>query len=371
MARYRELSDTQAANIAEAALSRRFSHQVGLSAVQRISEEGRRNLILRAIAKVDGEPRAIMIKADRALDYDASAPDAFEKFGLVKEWVTRELIGELEPGEKNSARLLAGDAESGLLVFADLGADADSMVTPLLEGTAEEAEAALTTYARSLARLHRRTLGSAARHTEILRVRFPNARVPSPMGTEWLTREIPELLAGTKLPEVELAIVRSKLIDPGPWLGLVHGDGCPDNVLLSEGNAWLIDYEFSAPGHVLLDAVYWRIGFPTCWCAGSVPENVADRIEKVYRRELADVLPEAADDRAFSYEMAIATIARLLNSLHSLKRALEKDETWGIATMRSRILWYLQATIAACDRAGYFRKISQAAQTCLDTLTSQ
>ena len=170
---------------------------------------------------------------------------------------------------------------------------------------------------------------------------------------------------------MELAIVRSKLIDPGPWLGLVHGDGCPDNVLLSRGDASLIDYEFSAPGHVLLDAVYWRIGFPTCWCAGRVPENVADRIERVYRRELAGALPEAADDCAFSYEMAIATIARLVLSLRGLKRALEKDETWGVATTRSRILWYLRATIDGCERAGHFAKISQAAQNCLDSLTTQ
>jgi|SRR5579872_5131453 len=86
MTRYRELSDTQTANIAEAALCHRFAQQVQVSGVRRISEENRRNLILRTIATLDGESRGIIIKADRALDYDASAPDAFEKFGLVKEW---------------------------------------------------------------------------------------------------------------------------------------------------------------------------------------------------------------------------------------------------------------------------------------------
>ncbi len=99
MTRYRELSDTQVATIAESALNRKFSQQARVSAVQRISEQERRNLILRAIATVDGEPHAIIIKADRALDYDASAPDAFGKSGLVKEWIARELIGELEQGE--------------------------------------------------------------------------------------------------------------------------------------------------------------------------------------------------------------------------------------------------------------------------------
>jgi len=69
--------------------------------------------------------------------------------------------------------------------------------------------------------------------------------------------------------------------------------------------------------------------------------------------------------------MAIATIARLVNSLRGLKRALENDETWGIAMVRSRILWYLRATIEGCERAGQFAKTSRVARICLDTLTSR
>src|SRR5579872_6842748 len=64
-------------------------------------------------------------------------------------------------------------------------------------------------------------------------------------------------------------------------------------------------------------------------------------------------------------EMAIATIARLVNSLRGLKRALENDETWGIAMVRSRILWYLRATIEGCERAGQFAKTSRVARICL------
>jgi hypothetical protein len=174
------------------------------------------------------------------------------------------------------------------------------------------------------------------------------------MGAEWLAAPRPEL-EGEGLPDDELALVRARISDPGPWLALVHGDGCPDNVLLAENKAWLLDFEFSAPGHALLDAVYWRIGFPTCWCAGATPENVADRIEAAYRRELASVVPEAADDRAFLTEMAIVSVARLLFSLDwLLKDALAEDSAWGIATRRSRILYYLKATIDACRRADLF-----------------
>jgi hypothetical protein len=39
--------------------------------------------------------------------------------------------------------------------------------------------------------------------------------------------------------------------------------------------ARLLDFEFSAPGDLLLHAVYWQLGFPTCCCAGVNPEDGA------------------------------------------------------------------------------------------------
>ena len=105
MIRYRKLSDAQAANTAEAALCRRFSPQTRVSSLQRIGERRRRNLIFRAIATLDDEPRGIIIKATRALDYDASAPDAFEKSGLVKEWIARERYRDpLRLGDQSHSR---------------------------------------------------------------------------------------------------------------------------------------------------------------------------------------------------------------------------------------------------------------------------
>ena len=61
---------------------------------------------------------------------------------------------------------------------------------------------------------------------------------------------------------------------------LVHGDPCPDNVLFAaDGRAVLIDFEFARPSHALFDAAYWRMGFPTCWCAGTIPTEVEHRID--------------------------------------------------------------------------------------------
>ena len=174
------------------------------------------------------------------------------------------------------------------------------------------------------------------------------------------------------LPEPELAVLAQRMRDPGPWLGLVHGDPCPDNVLLTVPGPVLLDFEFAAPGHALIDAAYWRMGFPTCWCAGRIPDTVAERVELAYRDALAGAIPQARDDAAFHGESAIAVVIRLFASLEwHLDPALKGDSTWGIATKRNRILWHLQAAIAATQRSGSLAGLRRVFHTWLTDLENR
>jgi hypothetical protein len=130
----------------------------------------------------------------------------------------------------------------------------------------------------------------------------------------------------------------------------------------------LIDFEFAAPGHILMDAAYWWMGFPTCWCAGSIPDAIAQRIDQAYRKVLAEAAPIAADDNAFAVESAIIRIAWLFDSLTwLLEKALQSEGPWGTSTNRNRILHYLQAAIKAADAAG----IRRSATTWMDQLRAQ
>jgi len=52
------------------------------------------------------------------------------------------------------------------MVFDDLGARLTSLIDPLLQGTAEEAERALSLYATALGRLHSDTVGCLNNHHE-------------------------------------------------------------------------------------------------------------------------------------------------------------------------------------------------------------
>src|ERR1700722_381277 len=369
---YRAFSEDDAVRAAEAALSRLDRGPVSIGNAKVLSDGQRRNLILRAVAVgSDGAATPIIIKATRAANYDPSSPEIYQSSGLAKEWAAGTLLARLSGVRSTHAVLLAGDAVQGVLVFEDFGGELASLVHPLLHGSSADAERALTAYASALARLHVKTIGRQKDHAEIVRSAFPFARI-SPPGQGWIegiARKVLSLLGGA-IPPDELQLMQGRLERPGAWLSLVHGDPCPDNVLLAaDGSAHLIDFEFASPGHALSDAAYWRMGFPTCWCAGQVPRAVSGGVDRAYRAILSEFIPEAADDDVFEDESAIIGATWLFGSLeHMLGRALSEDTDWGVASRRSRILYYLESSIEMTARADVLRQTRRLAATWLDDL---
>jgi hypothetical protein len=65
-------------------------------------------------------------------------------------------------------------------------------------------------------------------------------------------------------------------------------------------------------------------------------------------------------------EMAFAVAACLLRSLAwRLDTGLKDDETWGIASIRSRLLWYLEVTITLTEAADVLPNFRAAARAWL------
>jgi hypothetical protein len=331
---------------AASALGRATGRATTLEDVQLISNAERRNLIARAVAVDAAGRRPVIIKATRSPPYDPSSDQALASSGLVREWVATALIARLAPDRPHGAALLAGDVAAGLLVFADLGATPSSLVDPLLHGSAAVAEQALVNYARALGQLHADTTACREAHRAAFRSIF--GREPRASG-ESLADDVKSVTdrLGHAPPAAEIALLSERLDEPGLWLALVHGDPCPDNALQVDGGIRLIDYEFAGPAHALLDGLYWRMGFPTCWCAGRAPDDVADRVEAVYRAELARAVPLARDDAAYRVELAYVAAATLFMRFPwHIDRALAGDDNWGIAPVRARLLWYLEFVIA-------------------------
>jgi hypothetical protein len=360
------------------ALSQATGAAVRLQDAEPLSDDDRRNLIIRARALHEGtRDRSVIVKATRAADYDPRTAAAFERSGLIREWVATAYIADGAPGRGHGAPLLAGDIDRGILVFEDLGSNLGSLVGPVLEGNAEEAERALMSYAAALGRLHADTVGCAAAHAEMLKsILGPEHAVrPSCGAIEKLAARIQATIGGT-LPADELAQVSERLANPGMWLALVHGDPCPDNALVVAGRGEhrirLIDFEFTRPGHALLDSIYWQFGFPTCWCAGRVAPDVASRLDAAYRAEIAPAIVAARDDGAYRRECAHIAVAWLLRVLDwRLQEALHDDTTWGVASIRSRVLWYLEAAIDMTGRAGVLQGTRSTAQMWLDALRTR
>jgi hypothetical protein len=349
---------------AEAALCAAGS-VVRLGDVQLVSNEHRRNIIARARATHDDDRmRSIIIKATRSPHYDPAAEDALETLGLVREWAATAYLAARVPGRGHGSPLLAGDVARGLLVFEDLGADLPSLVDPLLKGTAQEAEHALTLYARALGRLHADTAACRDAHRETFESIFGAGRPRRPSG--WRVEKDAEYIVsklGGAPPASELESLSARLADPGPWQSLIHGDPCPDNALMVDGRIRLIDYEFARASHALLDGVYWRIGFPSCWCAGRIPDDVASRVDAVYRAEIAKAMPLARDDDTYRVELAHAAAIWLFTCLHwRLDGALNDNSKWGIWSIRGRLLWYLDFIAGTTARAGVLPGIGDTAR---------
>jgi hypothetical protein len=353
------------------ALSKVSSGTVKLDDVKVLSKDSRRNFIARASARyADGSVRPVILKSTRSATYDHAAETVLQTSGLAKEWVACAFLATRARGRDHGSALLAGDVARGIMVFEDLGADLASLVDPLLKGTAEEAEHALKLYAAALGRLHADTVYCSDAHHETFQGVFGSDRSRGQPG--WRVEQEAELVTG-KLggspPVSELEFLSSRLIEPGPWLTLIHGDPCPDNSLLVGGRIRLIDYEFARPSHAILDGSYWRIGFPTCWCAGRTPDDVAARVDAAYRMELGSSIPLALDDTAYRIEVTYMSAVWLFSCLsRRLDQALEGDEMSGIWSIRGRLLWYLEAVVEMTAAAGVLHGINEAAQGWLSEL---
>jgi hypothetical protein len=350
----RDLDREDVVRTAEAALAKAMGAGVHIDDVEMLSDAERRNLILRGkVVRDDGKDRSAIIKATRATTYDPMAEDAFKESGLIREWAATAFLSARAPTRGHSPALLAGDAARGILVFEDLGAGLGSLVGPLLSDSPQKAEQALIAYASALGRLHADAIACTEEHAQALHAGFPatHRRLPRHRARlEEFAAKVGERLGGLP-PGDELARIAQLLQEPGAWLSLVHGDPCPDNALIMPDRVRLIDFEFAAPGHALLDALYWRLGFPTCWCAGRVPDAIAGRAEAAYRAEM-DVVIDNLSDTAFCSESAFIAASWLLSCLDwRLDAALKDDEMWGIASIRSRLLWYLEAVITMTEAA--------------------
>ncbi|WP_371604218.1 aminoglycoside phosphotransferase family protein [Streptomyces sp. NBC_01220] len=141
----------------------------------------------------------------------------------------------------------------------------------------------------------------------------------------------------------ELAGLLERL-DPTPHHALLHGDPCPGNDLRTADGVRFVDFERASLGHGLIELAYFRIGFPTCWCAMSVTAAPLTEVEDVYRatwRGLTgkDVPGDLADACAGWLIQGDALVERAhRGTADQFARVPAEDFEWGYVSARERLV---------------------------------
>jgi Phosphotransferase enzyme family len=363
--------DPQIIPAAERVLSLATGSSIQLTRVERLSEGGRRNLLLRChTSSASGLPPSLIIKKVEAKSYDLEDSNSYIAMRFFNDWVGAQFLSAILSPFNHSPHFYGGDRTLGFIILENVQHRA-RLVESLLGQDRTQAERGLLQYAACLGQLHTDTIGKATEFQELFQAIAPNLKrhrisVDIPKHQRMLERVdiYPESNWLQDLQAIERTVSH-----PGEFLTYIHADACPDNVLDTGEGLRLIDFETGHFGHALIDAAYGRMMFPNCWCANRLPDNVVQQMETIYRTILIQRCPIAEDDRIFETALVNACGFWLLHTLaRHFEYALEKDFSWGISTIRQRILARLEAFITTAQEFNQLPGLCSVSSRLLDKL---
>ncbi len=330
--------------VAEQVLTNSLNGVVRLAAPEPLDASPRSTVYRCAVlAAPHGAPVSIIVKraGGEGETYNSNATDG-PAVRLFNEWAGLQFLDRLAGDASPAARFYGGDRAAGLVVLEDLGAGG-RLDGILLGDEPVVAERALIGLATTLGRMHALTAGRTEEYYHLRASLGPMERDIA--SYDWLTprfRDMAAALGVALQPGTadDLETLRSTLRDPGPFLAYTHADACPDNCVYADGVVRLFDFEGGYIRHALLDGVFARMRFPSCWCAGQLPAYLPPRMEQAYRTALARGCPAAADDTLFYRAVVEACVYWLItfDRWYPLSTILERDEEWDMATIRQRLL---------------------------------
>ena len=348
---------------AEKILSNLTGKKVRITKCDRLTEDGRRNLLLRCfIEPIDDLPKSFIIKKVEG-SYDLNNAKSWDTKRFFNDWIGSQFLNNLETEFQHSPRFYGGDRNLGLIVIEDVK-HCQRLVEPLLGSDRVLAERSLLQYSTCLAQLHGDTLGKAEEFSRMMRTVLLNFEpIKTSVNIDKHQQRLSDLgiECGNDWRE-DLEAIHQTVNQPEDFLAYIHADACPDNVLDTGEKLRLIDFETGHFGHAFLDATFCRMMFPTCWCSKKIPDDVIRKVEDTYRKTLISYFPLLENDEI--YERNLISVCGFW-LLYTLQRhfddALEKEEDFGISTIRQRILARLESFIAIskeCDRLTGLRDTS-------------
>lgn len=342
---------------AETIVSNSLKMPINVSSMERLTGPGGDSILYRCFSTSASEAASsFMIKksARSLLSIENLSTEQGKRF--LNDWVGAEFLSSLHPDNRISPVFYGGDLAQGFFVFEDLG-EHHNLVNPLLQGDPVNAENGLLKYCIALGTLHAMTSGKARVYEAMFSARFPGQQpfAEELLGITERMQRVYELLerlgiSATQETGDEIKEVTDAVTSPGPFLAYIHADPCPDN-LFDMGNTYrFIDFEWGHFGHALLDAVYPRMMWPSCWCANRLPDEIITRMESNYRAKLIEGCPQAKEDAVWELGLVQMCAITLLNRLAwDLEQALQEDRKRGIASIRQRTVAQLESFIKTSE----------------------
>jgi hypothetical protein len=289
---------------------------------------------------------------------------------FVAELAALEFLSPMET--EVAPRLLGADASAGILIMEDLG-PGSSLADSLMSGDRSRAGADLISYARAIAAMHAWSIGRSREYGQIRAgLAGSDAAAMTPGWMDAIARSKEPFLAmasqlGLATDGVGREIDSLGILMGGAgYVGLVHGDLCPDNTHIADGRCRIIDFETAGWGSIALDVAYLLAPFPSCWCFAPLPAEAADPALAAYRDQATNAGLELGSDWEDALTAALAgwVVARGAR----IGRAVKDDRKWGTTTMRPRLLTWLSSFIAAAARTGALPRLGALAEAIREQL---
>ena len=157
--------------VAERLLSKELGREVRLGEAARLSEDGRRNVLLRSRDLSGGFPASFIIKKVVVDTYNPEDAASWDIRRFFSDWVGAQFLSAITDNPY-SPRFYGGDYSLGFFILEDLGPHR-SLVEPLLEEDEASAEKALLGFSACLGSLHAATVGRSATFEGLFRAISP------------------------------------------------------------------------------------------------------------------------------------------------------------------------------------------------------
>lgn len=356
---------------AEAELSRELGLPVELVDVSVLDSP---HVVLRCrVVGASAVPCSVIVKQNVATEFTQPS-DSGTSDRLLNEWAALRFLQETGASGRAWPKLLAASGSGSFVVIEDLGNHAT--VEDVLFGDSENAATrSLIALGASLGTLH-----SVTRHeTDALTAIQSDLGTSSPLSDSTFDiREMAHVFTDcfsvlgitphddfwARVDSLETAIH-----SPGPFSSVIHADAGPQNFLWDGETASMIDFEFVAVGHGLLDLVSARLGFPHSDQPYSVPKGIVDRIESAYRNAASDTNDDAAFFRGITGACAHWALTRWAPLWRRLFRDTAPDGSGSdmIAT-RSQAFTVCRRFLVTATEFGHVGPITETVQAYCDAL---